>query len=515
MFRFAKRATLGVALSVFACSYPNRDLFDTAAGGEGGSEVGGGAGHVASGGAAHVAGASPSDAGASGAQTNAAAGGDAGGEQAPTAASPSVSELEPAEATLGDTVIVRGSHFIPSPTIRLGSGADIKVESATDDRLTFVVPSDLELESCTQVMPLVVRNENGSSEEVSFTIDQPPPSLTETSVVVAAGTHWSLKGESLAGASVALGATALSPTVGAADSIELNLPRSTPSGNTTLAVTTACGKTAIPVQILPPPPAVISADLTTLEPGAVILLKVDLSYGATIARVNVGATAIMPDDATSYRWVPGEDSGDTRQLAIRIPPGASTGDLDISLEGATAGEAFRVNLVSASPRAPGAATSIVLPPGVTNAEFPESTAGPFELADPANPKAPGGIPLTPWTYDIRVMQAGQNCTQTGTIMGTERHCPEPVQTSCSVGFVCPADADICNSFSGTYTIDQNKALVDLLIDRKSPDGPEEYVGSWSNPDGSAPNSRYPYLALRSKRSGRQLIIVHAMHSCMP
>ena len=517
------RTSLIAALLGLACSNGPRAFGDAANGGRAGSESSGGVAGDAAGadaGGAGVSGSTDSEAGAggeAGAGAEAGAGGEAGGGQEPIAASPSVSQVDPPEANPGETVVVRGDHFLPSPSIRLGSRAGIAVESATEDRVTFVVPSDLELDSCSQTLPLVVINDNGSSEPVPFTAELPQPSLAKESDTVAAGARWTLTGEGLTGAHVSLGASVVASNVADASSIELELPRSTPVGNTTLVVSTACGETTIPVQVLPPPPRVISADLTTLEPGAVIMLEVDMSYGATVARAKVGTATIAANDATSFLWVPGKNVGDTQTVAIRIPPQAAPGDLNITLEGAaTAADALQVKLIAASPSAPDAAPSLLLPSGEIVGEFPESTAGPFEQA--LHPNS-GGFPNTPWTYNIQVGQAGRSCSQSGTIKGQERHCPgNPVDEHCSVGFAtasspCPAGADVCNPFEGTYTIAQKRALVKLFIDRKSPLGPEEYEGTWSNPDGSPASTSRPYLVLRSKRSGRQLMIVHAAFPC--
>lgn len=510
MFRNTGNGLLSAGLLALACSNGARSFGNATTGGAAGTESGGTAGVPVRGGAAGMESAL---AGASGSESEAGAAGELVGGQGPIATSPSVDNVDPPEALLGAKVVVRGANFLPAPTVELGPRSGIAVETATDNLLSFVVPNDLELKSCTEPLPLVVINENGSSESVLLMVKRVPPSLVPSSASIAAGTHWRLKGTGLTNASARLGTSALTAVTGDSTSIELNLPRSIPVGNSTLVVGTACGEATMPVQILPPPPAVLSADLTTLIPGAVVMLEVDLSYGATVKQVKVGATTLA-SDATGFVWATG--NGDKRTMAIRIPPGASAGDLDITLEGeAVPAPAFRVKLVTPSLREPPAVAPIILPPDTVKEDFPESTAGPFSLAYPKYSDY-----QSPWSYDIRVKQSGASCSQAGTITGSERHCPEPVSLDCSARFgatefQCPSSADACNSFSGTYEIDASSATVSLAIDRGSAEGPEEYVGTWANPDGSPASAYSVYLILRSKRSGRQLVISHKAHRCDP
>ena len=518
--------------SLMSCSDSRKDVGATA--GEAGEPVGGAEGGVGGREALAGVGGRETLAGVGGREALAGVGGtDAGGVsdagQDPGSAGmqatavPTITSLSPERFRRGDTVTIRGQHFLPAPQVSLGSTWLQPSQDPSDEQLTFVAPENLAFTACEQELDVVVRNQQGSSSGKQVTLVVPPPSLAVTSAHGAAGTPWVLKGQALAGAVVELEGKALATRIVADTELSIDIPRDAKIGAAALNVETECGTTSLPIDVSSPPPLLLSKDLDEVAPGGVVMLRVDLSNGAKVESARVGGIAISPLDGTSFRWKPDEPATlTTRTLAIRVPTTVPSGARDIALIGsAEASSRLDINFVSALTPQPGPASSISFPPSGSQVNtFPLGTAQPFPQKDLAAPPPADGWS---WSYDLTFHRQklestpdGKTvCGPVGTISGIERRCPnpEPSGVRCQLANGCPgvAGSIICNTLSGQYEFDTTRNLVNVAIDRQTPEGPEQYVGGWMTADEAGAGSGRTYLVLRSKRTGRQLVIEHSVN----
>jgi len=414
---------------------------------------------------------------------------------------PHVAGMEPPEAFPGSVVTLRGEHFLPDPQVLFDGMMLQPSADFSDTELRFVVPPDIDLAACKHEGPLTVRNARGESEAQPLTIVGPGPSLEEESYEGAADATWPVSGSNLEGASVLLGDEPLEVVDSEDSTVAFTVPRETPTGPGTLVVQTECGQKGIPIRVLPPAPRVLSADMTTLSPGGVVFLTVDVSFGATVQGAHVGASHVDASDATSLRWIPGDATGRQRTLALRIPTDLPAGQVSITLDGTnSASNELALQLFTESGPLPPPSSKISLTP-VAFADFPIGTSSSFPLTD---------VPTSSteyWSYDLRFARKhieNNKCEPHGTITGFERLCPDSV---CSFQNGC-SGTKACYAIQGDYRDDESHNEVHIWISRSATEDPEEFVGGWGKVGEVPDKSKTPHLVLRSTRTGRQLTIAH-------
>ena len=443
----------------------------------------------------------PSEAGVAGA-----------GGATPEAPKPAIINVSKQKITRGDTVVVYGEHFLPSPEVLLGDRVVAATSPVADDQLSFGVPTDLALGDCVTPLTLAVRNSAGSSEVVAVTGIIPPPSFSVDQATGVAGTEWTVAGAALTNARVTLNGSPVSATLESDSQLVVSIPRNAPHGAAALFAENECGAAALPLTILAPQPRLLSADLTQLVPGAVVMLKVDVSDGATVNHVNVAGTTIDPTDATSFQWADEGADADTKTLAVRIPTTAPLGLQSVELfgEGDTH-SSVSVNLATVAGLVPARSSTILLP-ALAQADYPIGTTTPFPQDDPLTPIPPDE---QVWVYDLQFPSNFQCGMQP--FNSIERWCPDiKTNPSCATSYSCvtggydhadagtPGVATECHAMKGEFQVDQSTNFVSVTIDRNSLDGPEPYLGGWQTVQGKV------YLVLRSQRTGLMLYIRHEM-----
>ncbi len=307
--------------------------------------------------------------------------GDAGGAVDATAPPPSVDGLAPSEVTLGGTVTVVGTDFLPDPRVQL-NGVLIVPSQVSATQMTIVVPADLPLSSCTESVSLLVQNDFGAAPPAVLQVDRPAPRIDAPGgVSVRAGGALSLTGAGLAGAMGALDGVGLATRASSPAAIVLNVPRATSPGHHALAVS-GCGEADLDVLVLAPAPLILSADRTTIAANGVVRVTADVSNGARIDTVQVGTEPISTTDASSFQWQ--SQSYPTQAVfAVRMPSDLTPGSVNLRLGGAGAeSDPYAIAVIAASPRSPPASSGIVFPPlKAADDPFPVSTMENFPEQD--------------------------------------------------------------------------------------------------------------------------------------
>jgi len=425
-----------------------------------------------------------------------------GGEGGTGEPAPTVFSADPARVYLGDTVTLTGEHLLPAPTVVLAGESIVPSKPIGDDRLTFVVPESLALSECEQQLPLTVHNSNGFSDALEVTALLPEPHFDAPAYVGAAGTSLTLTGNGLMNARIALNGHALAVSGGSDNSLNIDIPRDA-AANSTLVAETDCGNATVPLQLKPPAPRLLASDITETVSGAILLLTVELSNGATVAAVRIGGSVIDPTDKRSFRWLTQPDSGKRRTLAVRLPSDVELGTLELALEGvASASNALPIKVLDPPKLVPPGSPTITLLPDAI-ADFPIGTLSPFPQVDITTGKK------SAWSYDLSLTRVHipntTKCETSGTITGYERLCPTDDHQTCELSNGCKPTLK-CYPLTGKYTADATNNVVTIEIDRATGPGPEEYVGGWSNVEEVSQNANV--LVLRSKRTGMQLTIQH-------
>jgi hypothetical protein len=429
-----------------------------------------------------------------------------------------LNSLSPPDVALGDTVIILGANFLPDPYVLLNNVLVTPI-AVSANQIKIVVPLDLPLSSCIQPVDVQVANGAGVAGPLTLRVHRATPRLNIVGVAsVTAGTVLSLSGADLGGATATVDGRGLTTQSSTDTTILLNIPRDISAGHHTLAVKGSCGEADTDLLVLSPAPRIISADLATVAPNGVLLMTVDVSNGASIVAVQVGAEQVSSTDPDVFRWL---DQSDLTKsvVAVRMPGDLAPGSIDIRLQGPTEqGDPYAMAIVSSSLRAPSAATgALVFPPSIaTDDPFPVSSMSPFPLVDMRLPIPP--IAQWYWTYYLEFPDTGSlECVPSGSFFGDERHCPDPggedggssLLIECVRAIGC-TDTDVCNRITGTYTLSSTGNHVDMFIDRGAPEGQEHFAGGWVQADGSPPSSTTlsEFLVVRSLRTGAIITIDH-------
>jgi hypothetical protein len=186
---------------------------------------------------------------------------------------PTITSVTPAFALAGGnsfTLIVSGTNLTSTSTLTFGA-TQLAATAASARQMTATVPAALIASVGTA--SITVTNITGTSPGASFTINQPPPTITSLSpsstVVSGPDLLLTINGANFDATSVASwGSTALATTLLSATQLTATLPAALTAhyGTGSITVSTDGGVTSAKVfTILPPPPTI-----TSLSPASVI-----------------------------------------------------------------------------------------------------------------------------------------------------------------------------------------------------------------------------------------------------
>jgi hypothetical protein len=426
---------------------------------------------------------------------------------------PRIVSVVPAAVFRGDEVSVMGSDFSPMPRANLG-GVVLDPIRTGPTELRFRVPSDFQLRSCEDEVPLTIETDVGASVPATVVIRDPGPSLAAAEATIRAGATMTLGGCNLTTAQATLNRRALAIQAASSTMLAITVPRDTPAGSAALVITNEHGRAEFQITVLPPTPQVLATDLPAVGSGGVVFVTTDAASKTLIDSVRVGDVTIPVSDATSFKWTEPGSTAPTSRMAIRIPATGVLGSVNISLSGSAGVSApFPIMVITPPAFSPPAAGTVVITPAAASPDgtFPFGTQAAFRVADP------GITPLeSPWSYVISFAEpSGQTvCTGMGSVTGTERH-SRPPNTNTGPVPCTATNHDACHPVTGTYVINGTGNRVMLTIDRTSTGGTaEQYAGGWVAADGtSLPGpgiNGSSYLVIRSLSTGIQVSIRHGL-----